>query len=110
MLKLLKKSALLIAIITASSCGTLPKKPEIEACAIIYEESVGFCINNITGAERDVPLPDMDKYVALSPQHWGDILVYVRKLESRLTNKKHKTRVKKEIQLVENMFKKLEAK
>lgn len=72
---------LIVIILVFSSCGRLPQKPSIDACAIITEENVGYCINNLTGEEYDLQLQDMNKFTCFSPDHYGLLMLYVKLLQ-----------------------------
>lgn len=72
---------LIVIILVFSSCGRLPQKPSIDACAIITEENVGYCINNLTGEEYDLQLQDMNKFTCFSPDHYGLLMLYVKMLQ-----------------------------
>lgn len=82
------KYALLIASLVFSSCGSLPKKPEVSNCIMIVELELASCFNNQTGEEVDVPFMEMDKYVAFSPEDWTEVLTYIRLLERFRTTRK----------------------
>ena len=83
----LTKFVTLILTGIISSCGSLPqqlpRKPSIDSCVIIWDEQVGFCVNNQTRQAYDIPLVDMNKYSCFSNEHYGLILEYVKELELR---------------------------
>jgi hypothetical protein len=84
------------------SCRTLPKKPEGDLCIIdvpryqlicakisnaqnatdLFDIETFFMSNQVTV----IPLLDADKYVAFSPDTWGNIEVYIKKLEDQIVN------------------------
>lgn len=111
MLKHLKKLVLLIGIISFSSCGKLPIKPEIVSKLIIMEENVIFNVNNQTGEEWEEVLvfhnnnkPVVNDSLNLNTCHsnesWGLVLTYIRLLEGNV-----KPSIKKELNKIINMEK-----
>ena len=72
---------LIVIILVFSSCGRLPQKPSIDACAIITEENVSYCINNLTGEEYDIQLQEMNKFTCFSPDDYGLLMLYVKLLQ-----------------------------
>ena len=95
MRNLLKIFALLIVTANISSCASnpsLPKKPQIWSCVMIYVTQTAFCINNQTREEKEIPFSAMNKYVAFSNPDWGLILKYVKELESRIPKSRKQLR------------------
>lgn len=110
MQRLLKILKLLIVIATVSSCQSVQKPQNIWDCRIIWELQMGFCINNTTLEEKDIPLESMDKYTAFSPKDWGEILIYIKQLEA-VTPSKYRDKYfrfnklnKKHIEIRNNML------
>jgi len=89
MLKLLKISGLLIGIISFSSCGKLPLKPDIDSGIIITEINEVYYVNNQTGEEKSEPIilegcilnPKLNKHQVHSNADWNEVLLYIRLLE-----------------------------
>lgn len=95
MQKLKMKFVLLSGIFLFSSCGSLPKKPLIEICAHNENVSEVECFDNQTQTNRTLRIDETDRYIMFSPDDWGLILLYLRKLEKRIRNKKVKFEMKK---------------
>ena len=91
------KLGLLFVGLISSSCGSLPKKPSIDLCS--HDEPTGmvYCVNNQTDATTDLEIGATDKYIMMSPEHWGLTVLYIRELE-----KKAKGKVKSEIRKIIN--------
>lgn len=98
------KYVLFSAILLLSSCGSrgLPKKPSINVCAHLYSENIATCVNNQTGEASDLHIADTDRYIMMSPDHYGLLLKYLRVIEGRFPK-----RVKKEVTKFTNASAKL---
>lgn len=83
-LKQKKRLGLLFATLICSSCGSLPAKPKIDLCAHDQPRGQVYCVNNQTNQDTTLNIEDTDKYIMLSPEHWGLTLKYIRILEQRL--------------------------
>lgn len=101
-LGLKKKLGTLLIILICSSCGSLPRKPSIDLC--VHNEPSGdvFCVNNQTSQDTTIRIEDTDRYIMMSPEHWGLTLRYIRILEQRLrgSNSKNSTFVADEVQKI----------
>jgi hypothetical protein len=93
---------LIISSLALASCKTLPKKPEGDLCIVdvpryqlicakiskaettndLFDMQTFFMSNEVT----TIPLLDADKYIAFSPDTWGNIEVYIKKLEDQIVN------------------------
>ena len=91
------KTKLLIisTILIFSSCGSLPKKPSIDLCSNIVSTQRVPCVNNQSRDSYILDYNETDKYLMLSPDHWGLILKYIRKLENRAGFKKEARKILK---------------
>lgn len=117
MQRLLKKFAKLIVIVSiCSACASkgLPPRPSLWACVMIVETDSAFCINNQTGAEKEIGFSSMDKYVAFSNKDYTLILKYVKALEDELNRKSSgnnvEQHIRKELRKIIHQQQKLRAK
>jgi hypothetical protein len=104
-LKSLKILGLLIGIISFNGCGSaFPKKPMLESGILILESNEVFFVNNQTSEERSIPIftegsctinPELNKTSIHSNEDWNLVLLYVRLLESRISNKRVRDELKK---------------
>lgn len=78
-------------ILLLVSCGSgpnnLPKRPSIDACKIIMQENIAYCVNNQTGYDYDIDVNKLDRYVAFSEDHYQMLLLYIKLLQ-RFTPKR----------------------
>jgi hypothetical protein len=63
------------------SCGTAPLN--IDLCS--HDQPVGkaYCVNTISQEDSTIEIDETDKWIMISPDDWGDILIRLRILESR---------------------------
>lgn len=90
--RLQRKLKQLFVALICSSCAGVPTKPVIDLCANDLDLGQVHCVNNQTQESRSIPWYETDRFIMLSPEDWGDILIYIRALEK---NKKTKIEAKK---------------
>ena len=81
MLRLKMIYVVLLVILSSSCASNLPQKPEVDLCAHWLEDSTAQCVNNQTDEYFEIPMYQTDKWIMMSPEHWGLVLLYIKELE-----------------------------
>lgn len=97
----LKKKFALLLMIFLCSCGSIPKRPQLEICAHDEINKEVECYDNQTDQARTLSISETDKYIMFSPDDWGLVLFYIGQLERRIKSKNIKTELKKIIKTSE---------
>lgn len=95
MQKLLRNFVLLSVGFVFSSCGSLPKKPQIELCAHNQAHGSVECFDNQSGEFSSYSINETNSWVMMKPDDWGLVILYIDKLRQRTRNKKVKTELYK---------------
>lgn len=68
-------------MILLPSCALKPLN--INLCS--HDQTVGkaYCVNSINQEESEVDISDTDRWLMVSPEDWGEILIRLRILEGR---------------------------
>lgn len=78
----LKKLIKITFLFSLVSCGSgVPKRPSIDACKVIMQERIVYCVNNITKDDYEISLDDIDRYVAFSEDDYQQLLLYIKLLQ-----------------------------
>ena len=99
---LLKTLAIISSLLVISCAGvTLPDKPQGNICTVDLPRLQLICapINSAenihdvfdknffeTREVTKIPLSDVDKYIAFSPDTWGNVHIYIKNLENLIKN------------------------
>jgi hypothetical protein len=97
-----KKTRLLRTLLATAfslcACAGVPEKPDVEICSIDIGSNIGRCartkqVQTVEDAEyhallrrtemtavRHIPLSQMDKFLAFSPDDWAKVAIYMKVL------------------------------
>ena len=74
-------NVLLATLMTSAGCASLPDTPPVSLCVIDYDARLLYCQNVVDSKQRDVFLHNADNYVAVSPDDWAAINIYIDDLK-----------------------------
>lgn len=72
----------IISFLLLTSCD--PGEPTPVFCQINPQEFTAYCINTKDGDEEEVPLFNLRGYVAVSPDDFGELKKYYKKIKAEL--------------------------
>ena len=74
-----------------SACAGLPPKPMADLCTLDVKSGLAHCSkirakmirqNPRIGDSYSIPISEMDRFIAVSPDGWGEIVVYIKRLKA----------------------------
>jgi len=85
-----KRLALLLIILSVSSCASIPERPKTNLCIIDYPRLEAICGKKGVDEFKRKPLSEMDRGVVLMPEDWYDMEVYLDIVEDYMKMQKDK--------------------